>query len=179
MKIFEDLSPLSENPIADRDKELCRRAELFRDGSTYNDFDYASTRVNETVESGFLEGGRVKKTHIAIERNSGIRKEYFRANPYVTCDVCSLDTKATYPWTELIIDLHHLLPLASGTRVEIRGTTLADLIPVCPTCHRATHRFYDYWLTNKNRNDFADGDEAKAVYTQMKNKFRGLVCVTV
>jgi hypothetical protein len=175
MKIFEDLEPLAENSVADREQELNRRAELFSGGSTYNDFDYSSTIVNEIVESGFLEGGRIKRTHIAIERNSGIREEYFSINPNVTCDVCGLDTKATYPWTkQLIIDLHHLLPLASGTRVEMSGTTFADLIPVCPTCHRATHRFYDYWLAHNNRTDFIDRDEARNAYHKMKTEFRGL-----
>jgi hypothetical protein len=179
INIFDDLQPMSDNPVADREQELLRRSELFREGSTYNYFDYSNTiMINEIVESGFLEGGRVRKTHITIERNSGIRREYFNANPHVTCDVCRLDTRATYPWANLIIDLHHLLPLASGTRVEISGTTFADLVPVCPTCHRATHLFYDRWLTNRNRKDFADRDEARSAYTQMKNEFRGLTCVT-
>lgn len=177
LKIFNDLEPLADDQTDGRDAEIARRAEQFRDGSIYNDFDYSSTAITETVESGFIEGGRIKKTHISIERNSGIRKEFFILNPYVVCDMCSLDTKASYPWTDMVIDLHHLLPLASGTRVEISGTTLTDLVPMCPTCHRATHRYYDYWLCHENRNDFADREEARAVYRTMKNEFRGLIHV--
>lgn len=175
LSIFNELEPFSNNPVEDRNKEILRRAEMFQGGSIYNDFDYSNTIINNELESGFIEGGRIKKTHIAIERNSGIRREFFIRNPTTVCDVCGIDTKLSYTWTNKIIDLHHLLPLASGTRVESSGTTFLDITPVCPTCHRAIHRFYDVWLKQNNKNDFMDRDEAKQVYNQMKNLFPGII----
>ena len=175
LNIFKDLFEISGTRAADRESEIRRLAALFKDGSTNITFDYPNTIVEEVVESGFREGSKVKKTHVTIERNTRLRKEFFRARPTATCDVCTLDTAKTYPWTERIIDLHHLLPLSSGTRVEANGTTFDDLVPVCPNCHRAIHRFYDVWLDGNNKKDFKDTKEARAVYQEMKNQFSGLI----
>jgi hypothetical protein len=173
--IFQDLSPVEGVRAQDKDGEIRRLADLFRDGSTSIFFDYPNTIVEEVVESGFREGNKVKKTHVTIERNTRLRSEFFLARPTATCDVCKLDTARTYQWTERIIDLHHLLPLSSGTRVEAKGTTFDDLVPVCPNCHRAIHRFYDVWLDRNNKRDFANTGEARAVYQEMKSKFSGLI----
>lgn len=175
LNIFKDLFEVSGSRATDREAEIRRLAALFRDGSTNITFDYPNTIVEEVVESGFREGSKVKKTHVTIERNTRLRKEFFRARPTATCDVCTLDTAKTYPWTDRIIDLHHLLPLSSGTRVEASGTTFDDLVPVCPNCHRAIHRFYDVWLDGNNKKDFKDTKEARAVYQEMKNQFSGLI----
>ncbi|CAN5374284.1 hypothetical protein BH20ACI2_BH20ACI2_13860 [soil metagenome] len=172
-EIFHDLTPILGPRAATRDGEIQRLAGLFQDGFTDISFDYPNTVVEEVVESGFQEGNKVKKTHLTIERNSGLRREFFLLRPTSICDVCAMDTHRTYPWTERIIDLHHLLPLSSGTRVEERGTTLDDLVPVCPNCHRAIHRFYDYWLRDAHKEDFIDRSEAKATYDQMKAQFPG------
>lgn len=175
LNIFKDLFEISGSRAADREAEIRRLAAFFKDGSTNITFDYPNTIVEEVVESGFREGSKVKKTHVTIERNTRLRKEFFRARPTATCDVCTLDTARTYPWTERIIDLHHLLPLSSGTRVEANGTTFDDLVPVCPNCHRAIHRFYDVWLDDNKKKDFKDTKEARAVYQEMKNQFSGLI----
>lgn len=175
LNIFKDLFEISGPRANDREAEIRRLAALFRDGSTNITFDYPNTIVEEVVESGFREGSKVKKTHVTIERNTRLRKEFFLVHPTATCDVCSLDTARTYPWTERIIDLHHLLPLSSGTRVEATGTTFDDLVPVCPNCHRAIHRFYDVWLDGNSKKDFKDTREARAVYQEMKNQFSGLI----
>ncbi len=176
-EIFEDLAPIGGPRAADGEAEIRRLATLFKDGSTSISFEYPNTIVDEVMESGFREGGKVKKTHITIERNSRLRKDFFAARPTSTCDVCALDTAKTYPWTERVIDLHHLLPLSSGTRVEASGTTFDDLVPVCPNCHRAIHRFYEGWLNNNERKDFINSDEARAVYQELKARFSGAVYV--
>ncbi|MGQ0541709.1 MAG: HNH endonuclease [Blastocatellia bacterium] len=123
-EIFHDLTPVLGPHASDRDTEIQRLAGLFQDGFTDISFDYPHTVIEDVVESGFQEGNKVKKTHLTIERNSGLRREFFLLRPTSVCDVCSLNTANTYPWTERIIDLHHLLPLSSGTRVEVTGTTL-------------------------------------------------------
>lgn len=173
--IFQDLSAVEGVRAQDREAEIRRLAALFRDGSTSISFEYPNTIVEEVVESGFREGNKVKKTHVTIERNTRLRREFFATRPTAICDVCQLNTAKTYPWTERIIDLHHLLPLSSGTRVEARGTTFDDLVPVCPNCHRAIHRFYDIWLDSNNKKDFKDTGEARAVYHEMKAQFAGLI----
>ena len=173
--MFQDLAPIIGPRAHDREAEIFRLAALFEDGSTDISFDYPNTIINEIVESGFREGSKVKKTHITIERNASLRREFFAARPTSICDVCELDTASTYPWTERVMDLHHLLPLSSGTRVEAHGTTFDDLVPVCPSCHRAIHRFYDGWLVDNHRRDFRNGEEAHHVYQIMKGEFPGLI----
>lgn len=98
--VFADLHPVGGVRAPDRDSEIRRLALLFAGGTTQDFFAYPNTVMNEVVESGFREGDKVKKTHVTIERNSGIRAAYFRANPTAICDVCLLDTAASYPWTE-------------------------------------------------------------------------------
>lgn len=174
-QIFEELAPIIGPRANDRESEIQRLAGLFIDGSTDIVFDYPNTIVDEIVESGFREGGKSRKTHVTIERNANLRREFFLARPTFTCDVCTLDTLTTYPWTQGVLDLHHLLPLSSGTRVEAQGTTFDDLVPVCPNCHRAIHRYYDGWLEQNGRQDFVDTREARTVYRAMKDEFPGLV----
>jgi hypothetical protein len=182
-EIFNALNPVLGARADDRDREITRLAHLFRDGSTQNFFAYANTVVSEVVESGFSEGSKVKRTHIVIERNRRLRESFFASLPNAVCDVCSLDTARTYPWTTGVLDLHHLLPLASGTRVvsahlrQLACTTLSDLVPVCPTCHRAIHRFYDRWLSGRRQADFADREQARDVYKLVKTAYGGATYV--
>ena len=82
-----------------------------------------------------------------------------------------METGKQYPWTPKILDMHHLLPLCSGAKTSKKGTLLTDLVANCPTCHRAVHRYYDKWLRDNKQNDFADADEARAVYAEAKAKF--------
>lgn len=174
-EIFEDLEPTTGPRARDREAEIRRLAELFKGGSTNISFDYPNTVIDEVVESGFREGSKVKKTHVTIERNASLRKDFFAARPTAICDVCTLDTAKTYPWTKRVLDLHHLLPLSSGTRVEARGTTFDDLVAVCPSCHRAVHRFYDRWLDRHRRKDFSNSEESHAAYQALKSEFIGLI----
>jgi hypothetical protein len=173
--IFDDLHPILGPKAADRESEIRRLADLFRDGSNEDFFDYPNTVVNDIVQSGFQEGSKVKKTHITIERNQELRRAFFEIYPSPLCDVCALDTAATYPWTTRVLDLHHLLPLSSGTRVEQSGTTFNDLVAICPSCHRAVHRFYDNWLTENELEDFPDEHLARQVYRTMKTNFGGAI----
>ena len=174
-EIFADLAPVGGSREHNGEAEIRRLAELFEDGSTSIVFDYPHTIISDAVESGFREGNKVKKTHITIERNASLRREFFKMRPTAVCDVCAIDTAKTYPWTKRMLDLHHLLPLSSGTRVEVQGTTFDDLVPVCPNCHRAVHRFYDKWLDRNRRLDFMDGQEARSVYEDVKTQFPGFI----
>ena len=173
--IFQALSPVGGIKMNNGNHEILRLATLFRDGTHHDFFDYRSTILSDEIESGFNEGSKLKKTHIVIERNSKLRKIYFEKFPSPVCDSCDLDTSKKYPWVDRALDLHHILPLSSGTRVDSRtGTILSDMVPVCPTCHRAIHRYYDNYLKSENKKDFSAEVEAREVYQQSKNSiFRG------
>lgn len=173
--IFEDLAPIIGPRAADREGEIRRLADLFKDGSTSDVFDYPNTIVSNLEASGFSEGSKVKRTHLVIERNASLRRDFFATFSSPSCDVCTLNTKKTYPWADRVLDIHHLLPLSSGTRVEKEETTFKDLVAVCPTCHRAVHRFYDQWLKDKKQLDFVSRDEASMVYKTLKMSFPGII----
>ena len=164
--IFDAMTPLTGPRLSDGDAEIQRIGRFFKDGSEHDFFDYPATTISETSDNGFAEGNRVRKTHIVVERNSMLRNMFFRSSPSAECQACSLDTHATYPWTDRVLDMHHVLPLASGTRVTTTGTLLDDLVAVCPTCHRSLHRYYDQWLSKRGKQDFASKNEARQVYQE-------------
>lgn len=173
MNMFETLGSMPGPYLANGNDEIVRRANLFMSSVAGVDFNYATTVIEQAVEAGFEEGTKVQKTHLTIERNGKLRKAYFDAHPTAVCDVCRLDTNASFPWVDKVLDVHHLLPLASGTRTASAGTVLSDLVPLCPTCHRAVHRFYDRELGKLGRKDFLDAVEAKAVYDAAKKEYAG------
>lgn len=56
------------------------------------------------------------------------------------CSICGFDPVAKYGvGFENIIEVHHKNPVSTG----VRETTLNDLIPVCPNCHRVLHSKVD------------------------------------
>ncbi|WP_291968681.1 hypothetical protein [Candidatus Symbiopectobacterium sp.] len=163
--IFHSLSPISGRCETDGNLEIQRVARFFRDGSEHDFFDYKGTIVSDVLESGFIEGSKVKKTHVIIERNTQIRNFYFDKFPSPVCKSCQIDTSKKYPWVNRVLDLHHILLLSSGTRVNSRsGTIIDDMIPICPTCHRAIHRYYDDYLRINNKSDFETKEEAHDIY---------------
>lgn len=175
LSILKGFRPVEGPKAENREDELRRLADMFRVSENTVFVDYLNSAANDVIQSGFVEGNKVKKTHLVIERNAGLRQAFFDSHPTVLCDVCSLDTKATYPWAKRVLDLHHLLPLSSGIQVKRWGTTFADLVPVCPSCHRAIHRYYDQWLSTRGLNDFETEHQARVVYCALKEGFRGAV----
>lgn len=176
--LFEQLNPIGGDALRSGADEVLRLTNLFESAISEFDLDYATTAVSNLEDSGFLseialpEGAKVRKTHLIIERNGKVRAEFFKKNPSSICDFCGADTAILYPWTPRILDVHHLLPLRSGTQTSKKGTLLDDLVAICPTCHRGVHRYYDRWLKEHDKNDFTDIDEANIVYNSAKNKFR-------
>ena len=65
-----------------------------------------------------------------------------------------------------MLDIHHLLPLSSSISITSRGTSLNDIVGLCPTCHRAIHSYYRKWLTDNQKEDFESKKEAHEVYMQ-------------
>ena len=170
--LFDRLHPIEGQVERTAEDELRRVAALIADRQVAEVPDQQNTIVSEELASGFKEGGKVRKMHMAVERNSKLREAYFEANLTSICDACQVNTDERFPWTSRMLDLHHLLPLSSGTRVESSKTVFSDLAPLCPTCHRGVHRYYDSWLKECNRSDFADIDEARQVYDTARQNIR-------
>lgn len=172
--LFEDLRPVLGTPLAAGADEIDRRAALFLSAKADIETDYPRTALSSISEAGFddafQEGRRVRRTHVSIERNRIIREMFFTQQPQHTCDLCGVDTRRIYPWTDRLLEVHHLLPLCSGARTSNDGTLLEDLVANCPSCHRAVHRYYDKWLVEENRVDFADAGEAREVYSDAKRE---------
>jgi hypothetical protein len=123
------------------------------------------------LDTEFTEGNRIRVTHICTERSAKLKDFYFKNTEHPEiCNMCRLNTREKYPWTQYIIEIHHLLPLASPARVENEVTSIRDVVGVCPTCHSAVHKYYKMWLVNNGRNDFSSKEEADTVYQEAKNK---------
>jgi hypothetical protein len=122
-------------------------------------------------DTEFSEGNRIRITHIRAERSTKLKEFYFKYTkcPEI-CNMCELNTHEKYPWTQYIIEIHHLLPLSSPVRVENQVTSIQDVAGVCPTCHSAVHKYYKLWFLNNGRSDFYSKDEAVTVYKEAKNK---------
>lgn len=123
-----------------------------------------------TIEDVFTEGKRVRVTHVKIERSPLLRKLFFERYPTTVCHMCGIDYRVKYPWTDNLLEIHHILPLASSLSITSKGTTLEDILPLCPNCHRSVHSYYKIWLNGNSLIDFKDKKEALSVYNEAKYK---------
>jgi predicted HNH restriction endonuclease len=84
----------------------------------------------------FDEGFKEQIVSEIIQRNKSLvrlAKQHYGS----TCAVCEFDFGLTYGCHgEGFIEMHHLYPIANGTR----KTSIEDLRPVCANCHRMLHR---------------------------------------
>lgn len=117
------------------------------------------------VDVLFSEGRAKRVLHLRYERSPKLREFFFAGmRPPYLCDMCSLDGMRRYNWVSNILEIHHLLPLASPLRVDNLGTSLSQLVGVCPSCHKATHLYYSQWLDENSQEDFESYDQARSVY---------------
>lgn len=108
-----------------------------------------------SLDREFIEGDRKRVHHLRIERSPILRRVYIQLHPEPICAACNMNVKAKYPWTDYMLDLHHVLPLSSVIRTLRDGTTsLQDIVGLCPSCHRAIHYYYSKWLKNNSLKDF-------------------------
>lgn len=114
----------------------------------------------------FIEGNRKRVEHFRVERSGLLRKYYKQVNPRPVCCACGADMSKRYPWTDYMIDIHHLLPLSSAVAISSNGTSLADIVGLCPSCHRAVHMYYRKWLNANKQADFKSRQEAHDVFVQ-------------
>lgn len=119
---------------------------------------------------GFEEGRRVFRTHGRIERSPLVRRAYFQAHPDLVCDTCRLNVRTVYPWTDNLLELHHMLPLSSSINVNGTTTVLEDLVPLCPSCHKGIHAFYRVKFDEWGIQDFGSKKMAHDVYAMAREQ---------
>jgi len=160
------------NPIVTvRNSEL--GLELLNMGSGFFATELGDYTIRQTAlfDTEFSEGNRIRATHIRTERSAKLKDFYFKYTKYPEiCNMCGLNTYTKYPWAQYIIEIHHLLPLSSPARVENKVTSIQDVAGVCPTCHRAVHKYYKLWFLNNSKMDFNSKEEANAIYQEAKSK---------
>lgn len=105
--------------------------------------------VPEELETeGVTEGRLLQRKHFVRERNPKLRNEkiasFLQSHERVHCEICRFDFEAVYGERGRgFIEVHHMVPLHKSGPTK---TKLADLILVCPNCHRMIH-WGDHWLT--------------------------------
>ena len=115
-----------------------------------------------------VEGTRVFQNHFSRERSAKLRKKFIERNPEPVCDICGNNMKEVYPWTDFMLDVHHITPLSSSFEEGHGITTASDVVGLCPSCHRAVHVYYKNYLSRNSKSDFDSKEEARAVYYQAK-----------
>lgn len=170
-QIEQLVSPVSglrnENP----DLEIQRLFDISPSEEKSLEFNEPSTPEDDV----FTEGRKVRVSHLRTERNRKVIRHYFRHadNPKL-CDICRVEVAGRYPWLDNLIEVHHILPLSSPLHVDRAGTSLNDLVGLCPNCHRATHSFYKIELANENLADFVSEEHAKETYYQVRSQFQNI-----
>ena len=158
------LKPITTSPLPDRTEEFCSLTtlpvSLIIPGTKSN-----KTPLN-VPDIEFSEGKKLRIQHLRIERSSLLRKFYISVHPEPVCAACQLNTQEKYPWVDYLLDIHHLLPLSSVIKISNEGTSLDDMVGLCPSCHRAIHTYYRKWLKSNNQADFRSKKEAMEVYLE-------------
>ncbi len=91
----------------------------------------------EAAQEDILEGAVLRSVIRRRERNPRNRLLCLRIHGE-RCTACGLEPKRRYGAAGSVIEVHHLQPLSTlgSPRVYDPRT---DLVPLCPTCHRAVH----------------------------------------
>lgn len=101
--------------------------------------------LTETV----LEGRAIRRESIIYERSSQLRqiaREHFMSDAgTLFCECCNYEYSHYHrsPYNQSCIEIHHKKPLYLYEDSDIEQTfqsALANLMPVCPNCHRLIHK---------------------------------------
>ncbi len=97
----------------------------------------------ESDDDEFPEGGFIKKTHLARERDPKVvaaaKKKFKAKNGKLYCEVCEFDFEKNYGSIgKDFIEAHHTIPVSMMSRNH--KTKASDLAMVCSNCHRMLHR---------------------------------------
>ena len=160
------LIPDIRKPMEDKAEEFCQMTRLV-ERLTIFPVNVSSTNISPSLnilDRDFTEGKRIRVQHLRIERSPLLRKFYISKHPEPVCEACEENIHIKYPWVDYMLDIHHLMPLASAIRLSIEGTSLDDMVGLCPSCHKAIHSYYRKWLRANNLDDFRSKKEAMSVY---------------
>ena len=160
--LTKSLAPDRRSPKADRIEEFYEMTSL-SDKIYVPTFEVFTSDPND-IE--FIEGNKKRVEHFRVERSALLRKYYRQVNPTPRCCACGIDMSVQYPWTDYLLEIHHLLPLSSTVAISSRGTSLSDIVGLCPSCHRAIHMYYKKWLKDNSQIDFCSKQEAHDVFVQ-------------
>ena len=154
------VEPLQNNRSATQQQEILLLGTVTNEVT--RSVSLATREIPEDVL--FTEGRRVRITHLRTERSPQLRRLFLSKNSVPICNMCTCNTRLRYPWTDNLLEIHHLLPLSSAITVTGEGTSLEDVVGLCPNCHRSVHIFYRHWFEENCVNDFSSKDEARQVY---------------
>lgn len=161
---------VSDRRESDPTKEFLRITSL-KQYSTVNNLDI--NLKDRSISEFFVDEGRKSlNSHQKIERSPLLRTRFFRFHPTLVCDACGIHPDEKYPWLKdsNILELHHILPLAATLNSNGTTTTLDDLKPLCPNCHRSVHIFYKIKLSEWDIPDFSSKRMARDVYELAKKE---------
>ena len=120
--------------------------------------------TSDISDAEFIEVKRKRVEHFRVDRSPLLRKYYMQQNASPVCGMCQIKVSEKYPWTDYMLDIHHLLPLSSSIAITTNGTSLSDIVGLCPSCHRSIHIYYTKWLRRMGQDDFRSRAEAMDVY---------------
>jgi hypothetical protein len=166
-------APLNNPPEHDCNSEVLSLGKLGGTSPKPMHVSPTASTPMDPIDVTFTEGKRVSAQHLRIERDPLLRKKFFAhfasTGSPMQCDVCGLRATSQYPWMTndgQLLEVHHLLPLASPAATGAGG--LSNLVPLCPTCHRAVHALYRIELKNLGIDDFPDKATAERTYSKAK-----------
>lgn len=110
-----------------------------------------------------VEGGKTLVFSPRYERDQGLRESALKIHGYV-CGVCGFNFEKSYG--ELgkdFIEVHHIIPVSEG----VRENNPANLIPLCPNCHRMIHRLLNVSRAKNYENAI---EELKAILERHKEE---------
>lgn len=154
------LNPADSAAKANRVEEFMVLTKI-SDGIVLSTIEMFTSDISDTE---FIEGKRKRVEHFRVDRSPLLRKYYIAQNAVPICDMCQMRVADKYPWTGYMLDIHHLLPLSSSIAITAKGTSISDIVGLCPTCHRSIHIYYSKWLKRMGQDDFSSRDEAMGVY---------------
>jgi len=157
------LNPENRTPRADRTEEYYEMTAVNKSVIISPALEVLSSNP---VDMEFIEGKRKRVEHFRVERSTLLRKHYKQKHPVPICCACKINMSSRYPWTDYMLDVHHLLPLSSAVAISSKGTLLDDIVGLCPSCHRAVHTYYRIWLNDHSQDDFNSKQEARDIYQQ-------------
>ena len=128
---------------------------MLASGFDYDDVKYSLGRIVKTKKKIILpyneivsEGEVTITVTKTATRSKKLREaaiEHFSHNGIISCDCCGFEFKSFYgeKYGAPCIEIHHMKPIFQYAGVSITQTiddALANLLPVCPNCHRVIHR---------------------------------------